>query len=291
MEGVQRLPTITPEAVWRLVSVVFPVMYAWLFVGLVVSLFYHLSLFFLEGDFRHGHERTVDVFISVLRGLAYVAIWPMIFVFDRTALKRIWLFLLWLDPKQRDSHEELRQALRARDYQTWSRRHYFAKAELEERRRRELRTGEQLARRLQVLHEDSPELDRTWMLTGVGSGPTDTHELVRRYPDYHLPDRVEDDARREVQLRRNWTCGGCGARVPALDVRIPGVSFLRVLDGQGDKVVEGWAIKGSWSMSLDRCPECGARQPELEGDLSEFGRASDVVRAARTGQTVHLDLA
>jgi hypothetical protein len=291
MDGVERLPTITPETLWRLVSIVFPIMYAWLFIGLVVSLFYHLSLFFLDGDFRFRHERSVDVFISILRGLAYIAIWPAIFVFDRTALKRIWLFLLWLDPEQRESHEDLKQALRAREYQTWSRRHYFAKAEIEERRRHELETGEELARRLQVLHEDNPELDRIWMLTGVGSNPMGAHELVRLYPNYHLPDEVEDDTRREVQLRRDWTCEGCGTRVPALDVRIPGVSFLRVLNHQGERVVEGWAISGSWSMKLDRCPECDAEQPELEGNLSEFGRASDVVKAVQAGLTFHLDLA
>jgi hypothetical protein len=123
MTGVERLPTITP--------------------------------FFLDGDFRYRHERSLDVLISVLRGLAYIAIWPAIFVFDRTALKRIWLFLLWLDPKQRDRNEDLKHALHARGYQEWSRRHYFAKAELEQRRRHELETGEELDRRLQVLHEDS----------------------------------------------------------------------------------------------------------------------------------------
>lgn len=279
-----------PDAPLELVSLVYPFYYLWFFIGLVVSLFYHLSLYFLDGDFRYRHERSLDVFISIIRGLAYILIWPAIFFFDRTALKRIWLFLLWLDPGQRDRHEDLRQALRARGYQEWSRRHYFAKTELEERRRHEMETGEQFARRLRVLHEGSPELDRIWMLTGVGSSPMGAQELVRLYPNYHLPDEVEQDTRREVELRRGWSCEGCGTKVPALDVRIPGVTFLRILDLRGKRVVEGWAVNGSWSMKLDRCPECDAEQPELEGDLSDFGRASDVVRAVRSGLNLHLDL-
>jgi hypothetical protein len=279
-----------PEARWQLISVVFPIIYIWFFIGLVVSVFYHLSLFFLDGDFRYRHERSLDIFVSILRGLAYVVVWPGIFFFDRSALRRIWLFLLWLDPKQREKHDDLRQALRARSYQEWSRRHYFAKAELAERRKHELETGEQLSRRLRVIHEDSPELDRIWMLTGVGSSPMGVHELVRLYPNYHLSDEVENDTRREVELRRGWSCAECGARVPALRVRIPGVEFLRILDRQGKRVVEGWAIKGSWSIALDRCPECDAEQPELEGALSDFGRASDVVKAMRAGVSLHLDL-
>ena len=69
-----------------------------------------------------------------------------------------------------------------------------------------------------------------------------------------------------------------------------GESRLRILDRQGKLVVEGWAIKGSWSIKLDRCPGCSAEQPELEGNLADFGRASDVVKAVRAGLTLHLDL-
>jgi hypothetical protein len=55
-------------------------------------------------------------------------------------------------------------------------------------------------------------------------------------------------------------------------------------------VVEGWALEGRYEVEYENCPECGAVQPVLAGDVSEFGKTPDVIKAARLGMTYHWDL-
>jgi hypothetical protein len=275
----------------KLVLYFLPLGWGWLAVGLVVAVLYHVSLWLFDGEFRVRNQVGVDIAFSVLRGLAYVLLWPAIFIFDRTAWHRIRLLVIYLVPEWRAESADVRDALKERDYRQWSYAAFVAGRRAERRRWRELETGEELYRRLREIRDGNPVLERTWMLTGVGSNPGGVQELVRLYPDYHLPDEVENDARREIVLRRPWNCTRCHSRVPVREVKIPGVVFLRVLEPEGmQKVVEGWALQGECTVEYEQCPQCGAEQPVLTEDLARFGHATDVVKAVRLGLNVHLDL-
>jgi hypothetical protein len=265
--------------------------WGWLAVGVVLAVLYHVSLWLFDGEFRVRSQAGADIIISVLRGLFYVLLWPAIFIFDRSAWQRIRLLVIYAVPEWREKSADVRDALKERDYRAWSYRAFVANRRTERRRWRELETGDELNRRLREVHDGNPELGQTWMLTGVGSNPGGVHELVRLYPDYHLPDEVENDARREIVLRRPGSCPRCHARVPVREVKIPGVVFLRVLEPEGrDKVVEGWSLRGNCAIEYEPCPQCGAEQPVLTEDLSRFGHATDVVKAIRGGLSMHLDL-
>jgi hypothetical protein len=72
---------INPEAAQLLVSVAVPVFVVWFLVGITVAVLYHLSLYFLDGEYRVRPELSLDLLVGGLRGLAYVLVWPAIFYF------------------------------------------------------------------------------------------------------------------------------------------------------------------------------------------------------------------
>ncbi|MFO7675972.1 MAG: hypothetical protein R6X12_06640 [bacterium] len=216
------------DVVEKLVAWVFPIMYGWFAAGIVIALFYHLSLYTFDGEFRLRQERALDLAASILRGLVYLVAWPAIFYFDRTAAARIRLYLRYLDPKSRLSDPDVVDALKERDYRIWARTSFLARSELEDRRAREQKTREQRERRLVVLHEDSPRLDRSWLLTGIGTHHMAVEELVRLYPEHHLPEEIEQGVRRELRIRFRQRCPRCREELHAGEVKIPGAVYLRV---------------------------------------------------------------
>ncbi len=280
-----------PVVAEKLVRFFFPIMFAWFYLGLVIAVLYHLSLYYLDGEFQDKEMWSLNMFVSVLRGILYVFVWPAIFYFDRSAAHRIKLFLLYLSPKQRAENQELKDALSARKYRNWVKGWFLAKERIEKRRKKELETWQEHESRARVLHEGNPELDRIWMLTGVGTHPAGVRELVRLCPDYYLVEEVTAMAKREIELRRPWNCLRCRTQVRPEQIRIPGLTFLRVIEPETRKmVVEGWALHGTYTMTFEQCPSCGAEQPDLTEDLAGFGHASDVVRFMRDGLTYHWDL-
>lgn len=78
-----------PEVVRKLVTVGVPLVVLWFLTGITVAVLYHLSLYYLDGEYRDKTELSLDLLVGILRGLAYVVAWPAIFYFDRTALFRI----------------------------------------------------------------------------------------------------------------------------------------------------------------------------------------------------------
>ena len=282
---------INEEVAGQLVRYGFVVMWAWFYIGFVVSLLYHVSLYVLDGEFRISSQRSLDLFVSILRGLLYIAIWPGIFFFDTSALQRIKLFLIYLNPKERETNWELQMYRKEREYRRWVARWFTEQSDLEEERKTETATSQQRAERLKVLHEGNAELDRFWLLTGVGSSADGVHELVRMYPEYYLPDEVAAKARQEVAIRRPWACLRCGAPMEPEKVEIPELVFLRVVEPDtGKLVVEGWALSGDFRMTYAPCPRCGKEQPSMNEDLARFGRASEVARQVKAGMTFHCDL-
>ncbi len=282
---------VDQEVARGLMNFFVPIIFLWFFIGLAIAVLYHLSLYYIDGEFRVGQVRMLDIAVSILRGLAYFIAWPGILFFDRTAIHRIKLFLLYLSPKQRKENEELIDAMKEGKYRVWVRDSFLGRERVEKRRKKERDTWQEHSSRLLVLHEGDPRLESIWMLTGVGTHPGAVKELVRLCPNYYLVDEVTVGARREIELRRPWNCLRCGTSVPAIEVRMPGLTFLRIVEPDTRKtVVEGWALRGSYTMRFEQCPNCDAEQPDLTEDLSRFGRAVDVVRAMRDGMVLHWDL-
>lgn len=282
---------INREAATQLVSWVFPMMCAWFFLGAVIVFLYHLSLYTFDAEFRLGRERTLDLAVSVLRGLLYFVAWPAIFYFDRTALSRIRLYLRYLSPRLRATDPDVIDALKERDYRVWARTTYLARADLEDRRARELKTREQRNRRRVSLHEDSPLLDRYWLLLGIGTHWMGVEEMVRTASDYLLPEEVEDGVRRELAVRHQRRCPRCGESLAAGSVAVPGVEYLRVLEPGTDRmIIEGWAIAGDFALKFEPCEKCGIQLEPVTGGLAAFGRVRELVSAAKAGRSMHYDL-
>lgn len=282
---------IDPDVAGRLVAFFLPIMALWFFAGVAIAVLYHLSLYYLEGEFRTRGHQSLDLLIAILRSIAFVVAWPWIFILDRSALSRIRLFLLYLNPKQREQNEDLRDALAEREYWRWLRSSFVEEERAEHRRKKEFETGEERKRRLKVLHEGNPGLDRIWLLAGAGANPAGVQKLVRLYPEYYNADDIAARAREEVKRRRPWSCLRCSAVVAARDVVLPELFFLRVVEpGQEKMVFEGWALDGEFRMTFPPCPKCGAEQPGLTEEVCRFGRASDVARLAREGLSLHWDL-
>jgi hypothetical protein len=86
----------------------------WLIIGLFISISYHLSLFFIEGEFHHPDEFLLDLAVTAFRFPVYLFLWPVVLFFDQSALHYIKLFWRWLEPKNRERNEELKGALEQR---------------------------------------------------------------------------------------------------------------------------------------------------------------------------------
>lgn len=281
---------VDPDVAGKLLAIFVPFFAIWFLGGLFISITYHISLYIFDGEFRQREERMLDILTSILRGLLYLVVWPAIVYFDHTALYRIKMLFLYASPAERASNPELASYVAERKHRRWVTRRYLAQQDLEQRREEELETGAERTRRTRALTESNPALDRIWLLTGVGHNPAGVSEIVRLYPDYWLAEEIERKARVEIELRSIVDCPKCAARVRATGVESGPAQFLRVLDPDGGLAVEGWALEGGFKVVYGDCPQCGTPQPDVSGDVSQFGKTREVIKAVRLGLVYHWDL-
>ncbi len=273
---------VNPEAAAQLVRIVLPIMVLWFGIGILVSVLYHLSLYYLEGEFTEKDELALDLFITAIRIPLYLFAWPVVLVFDRTALNRIRLFWRWLDPKTRASDPEVQECLREREYRRWSRRQYEDGEAADFSREKELQAGAERRRRLRQIEASSPELEQIWLLVGIGLSSAGVEQIVRRYPDALLPEEISGSVRDEIKVRRAWRCLRCREPLAPEEITLPEPFFLQILR-EGRTVVEGWAYEGEYVQKFPVCPKCGENQPQLQEPLTVFGRAKEVVAAIEAG--------
>ncbi len=276
-----------PELSARLVSVAVPFFGIWLATGILIAVLYHLSLFYLDGEYRSAPEFSLDLFVGIVRGLAYVFVWPAIFYFDRSALYRIKMLFRYMDPKLRYEDEELAGFIAEGRRRVKLRQQTVATAARDARRAHETLTGEERARYLFHAHEGNPVLSHIWLMMAEGSGPGGGRQLVRMWEPADLPDEVREKALREVGTRTQRPCEKCGTVVPFARVELPEMLYLTVLEDNGDKVIlEGWGLRGPYGVTFQSCPECDASRATVSGDVTAFGRASDIVSAVKSGITI-----
>jgi hypothetical protein len=282
---------VNPEAVRQFLSVAVPIYALWFLIGIVIAVLYHLSLYYLDGEYRSRPEFSLDLLIGLLRGVAYVVAWPFIFYFDRSALYRIKMLFRYMDPKLRYEDEELAGFIADGRRRVKLRQDTIAKAELDERRAHELLTGEERTRYLFTAHEGNSVLDKIWLMMAEGSGPGGGRQLVRIFGEKDLADEVREKARFEVGTRTQRPCVQCGTVAPFARVELPEMLYLRVQEPEGEKtVVEGWALRGNFAVTFHPCPECDTSRHGLTDEVTVFGRASEVVAALKSGVTIEEDL-
>ncbi|MEO0069132.1 MAG: hypothetical protein ABIK23_08430 [candidate division WOR-3 bacterium] len=273
---------IDPESGRQLVSVVLPIMVLWFITGLFITIFYHLSLFFIEGEFQNPDELLLDLAVTALRIPLFLFAWPVVLFFDRTALHNIKLFWRWLEPKNREQDEELKEVLRQREFWKRIRKAFDADMSLKARRKKEMATGFERQRRLRRLTVNSPELNHIWLLIGKGTSSTGAESLIELYPEAILPEEFNRNVDIEIRCRRPWNCLRCGERIEPERVVFPEPFYLEIFE-EGKPVIEGWAYQGKFRMEFPLCQKCGLKQPPVEEDLTTFGRASEVVAALKQG--------
>jgi len=282
---------IDPEAARQVLSVAVPLFALWFLVGIVVAVLYHLSLFYLDGEYRSRPELSLDLLVGIMRGLAYVFVWPAIFYFDRTALYRVKMLFRYMDPKLRYEDEELAGYIAEGRRRVKLRQETIVAAAREERRAREALTGEERARYLFTVREGNPALRQIWLMMAEGSGPGGGRQLIRIYEPRDLPDEARETALREVGTRSQRPCEQCGTVVPYARVELPELLYLVIQDDEGKRVIlEGWALRGHFGVDFGSCPECDKSRPGVSGDVTTFGRASDVLAAVREGITIAEDV-
>lgn len=280
-----------PDVVRELVSVAVPLFALWFLTGIAIAVLYHLSLYYLDGEYRDKTEFSLDLLVGILRGLAYVVAWPAIFFFDRTALFRIKMLFRYMDPKLRYEDDELAGFIAEGRRRVKLRQQTIKNAELDERRAREMLTGEERSRYVFTAHDGNPVLDKIWLMMAEGSGPGGGRQLIRTYEDNDLPDEVLEKARFEVGTRAQKPCEQCGTVVPFARVELPELLYLQVQESKGEKtILEGWALRGGFAVTFHSCLECDASRPGVSDDVTVFGRASDVVSAVKAGVTIQEDL-
>jgi len=280
-----------PELSAKLVAVAVPFFTIWFVTGILIATLYHLSLYYLDGEYRSAPEFSLDLLVGILRGLAYVFMWPAIFYFDRTALYRIKMLFRYMDPKLRYEDDELAGFIAEGRRRVKLRRDTIAAAALEDRRAHELLTGEERARYLFTAHDGNPVLESIWLMMAEGMGPGGGRQLVRIYDPRDLPDEVREKARREVGTRSQRPCEQCGTVAPFARVELPEMLYLKVQEEKGEKaILEGWALRGNFAVTFYPCPECDTSRLGVSGDVTTFGRASDVVAAVKAGITIEEDL-
>jgi hypothetical protein len=279
------------ETVRKLVAVAVPFFGIWFVTGILIATLYHLSLFYLDGEYRDKHEITLDLLVGILRGLAYVLLWPAIFYFDRTALYRIKMLFRYMDPKLRYEDDELAGFIAEGRRRVKLRQDTIAAAALEDRRAHELLTGEERARYRFAAHDGNPVLGNMWLMMAEGTGPGGGRQLVRIWDPKDLPDEVREKALCEVGTRMQRPCEQCGTVAPFARVELPEMLYLTVQEEKGENaILEGWALRGNFAVTFHPCPECDASRPGVSGDVTTFGRASDIVAAVKIGITIEEDL-
>jgi len=279
------------ETAGKLVAVGVPIMAFWFLTGIVIAVLYHLSLYYLDGEYRDKHEISLDLLVGILRGLAYVVAWPAIFYFDRTALHRIKMLFRYMDPKLRYEDDELAGFIAEGRRRVRLRQDTIKNAELEERRAHELLTGEEKAPYLFAAHVGNPVLETMWLMMAEGMGPGGGRQLVRICDPRDLPDEVREKARCEVGTRSQRPCEKCGMVVRFARVELPEMLYLTVQDAKGEKaILEGWALRGSFAVTFYPCSECDTSRLGVSGDVTTFGRASSIVAAVKAGISIEEDL-
>ena len=281
-----------PGLTAKLIAVAVPILATWLLVGIVVATLYHLSLFYLDGEYRVRPEFSLDLVVGILRGLAYLVAWPAIFFFDRTALYRIKMLFRYMDPKLRYEDDELAGFIAEGRRRVRLRQDAIKNVELDERRAHEMLTGEEKSRYVFTAREGNPVLDDIWLMMAEASGPGGGRQLVRIYGEKDLPDEAREKARCEVGTRTQRPCEQCGTVAPFAKVELPEMLYLYVQEAKGERaILEGWALRGNFAVTFHPCPECDSSRPSVSGDVTVFGRASKVVAAVRSGVTIQEDLA
>jgi hypothetical protein len=279
------------ELAAKLASVAVPIFAFWFIAGILIATLYHLSLFYLDGEYRSAPELSLDLLVGILRGLAYVLVWPAIFYFDRTALYRIRLLFRYMDPKLRVEDDELAGFIAEGRRRVKLRQDTIANAAREERRAHEVLTGEERSRYVFTAHDGNPVLQNVWLMMAEGTGPGGGRQLVRIYDPRDLPDEVQHKALCEVGTRTQRPCEQCGTVVPFARVELPEMLYLTVQEEKGEKVIlEGWALRGNFAVTFHPCPECDKSRLGVSGDVTMFGRASEVVAAVKAGITIEEDL-
>ena len=280
------------EVAGKLVAFGVPFFAIWFLSGIVIAALYHLSLYYLDGEYRVRPEISLDLLVGILRGLAYVFVWPAIFYFDRTALYRIKMLFRYMDPKLRYEDDELAGFIAEGRRRVKLRQDTIKNAELEERRAHELKTGEEKSRYLFTAHEGNPVLDKIWLMMAEGTGPGGGRQLVRICGRNDLADEVKEKARCEVGYRTQKPCEQCGTVASFARVELPEMLYLRVQEPVGKKtIVEGWALRGNFAATFHPCPECDTSRLGVTDEVTTFGRASEMVAAVKTGVTIQEDLA
>ena len=280
------------ETASKLVAFGVPLLSIWFLTGIGIAVLYHLSLYYLDGEYRDKTEISLDLLVGILRGLAYVLVWPAIFYFDRTALYRIKMLFRYMDPKLRIEDDELAGFIAEGRRRVKLRQDTIKNAELEERRAHELLTGEEKARYLFTAHEGNPVLDKIWLMMGEGTGPGGGRQLVRICGPKDLAEEVREKVRCEVGTRSQRPCEQCGTVVPFARVELPEMLYLRVQEPDGKKtIVEGWALRGNFAVTFHPCMECDTSRLGVTDEVTTFGRASEMIAAVKSGVTIQEDLA
>jgi hypothetical protein len=280
-----------PELSAKLVSVAVPLFAFWLLAGILIATLYHLSLYFLDGEYRSAPELSLDVLVGILRGLAYVVAWPAIFYFDRSALYRIRMLFRYMDPKLRYEDDELAGFIAEGRRRVKLRRDTIAAAALDERRAHELLTGEERSGYVYTVHDGNPVLQHIWLMMAEGSGPGGGRQLVRIWEPKDLPDEVRAKALCEVGTRTQRPCVQCGTVAPYARVELPEMLYLVVQEEKSEKtLLEGWGLRGDFAVTFHPCPECDTSRPGVTDAVTTFGRAADVVAAVKAGITIQEDL-
>jgi hypothetical protein len=264
-----------------------PIILIYFNIGLAIALLYHLSLLLVDKEFRRKDTLFLDLFVSALRILLYLFLWPGVLYFDRSVLVRIRLLLTWLFPSERKKDPGIKESEGEAELAVWEDR----KRTAEELRVEALaRLPIERERRKVELHEANPRLDKFWLLAAVGRDSAGARQIVWLYGPGLTLDEVGERARTEVELRSEMPCPKCEERLAVARVTIPGLQFLRVLGYDDKPIVEGWALEGRYGVEWDACDDCATAVPALEADVTRLGRAADVIRAMRSGLVFHVDV-
>jgi hypothetical protein len=267
-----------------------PLFVLWLLCGISLTVLYHVARYVLEPGFVRGREDVLSVIADFLRALLFILFWPILLLFDRTPLRYIRLFVLYLVPSQREQNDEIKDLLRQRGLYREARNRIIAQERRERERLAKTFSGEEKRGRTRTEYLGQPELERYWLLVGLGAGPDGSQVLVRLYPDCHTLAEVRGLASTEAGLRRPARCRVCGAEVAAAQASLPEPAYLCVLDPvSGEAVVDGWAMVGEYRIEYGKCAGCGETVERTTGDVREFGSANEVAAAVRAGMQFRRD--